>query len=276
MRNPSPSRRAALATAVAVPAAATIGTAYARSVDHATPSSLSFESLHRGLDDKMHVADGHTTQVLLRWGDGLFSDSPRWTPDGQTAEAQARQFGTDNDFIAFMPLPLGSDSSDHGLLCVNHESAFPQLMFRGVTSREDPNLTKQQVDVQMASHGHSIVEVKFENGAWSPVAGSTYNRRIAPAWTEIEISGPAAGHERLKTSADPTGKRAIGTLANCAGGMTPWHTVLIAEENIHQYFGGNPRGTDEEDNHLRMGITTELYYGWYREYARFNVEHEPH
>jgi secreted PhoX family phosphatase len=35
----------------------------------------------------------------------------------------------------------------------------------------------------------------------------------------MQISGPAAGSDKLKTSYDPTGTKVRGMLNNCAGGV---------------------------------------------------------
>ncbi len=100
------------------------------------------------------------------------------------------------------------------------------------------------------------------------------NRRIT-ATTEMEITGPAAGHERLKTSADPSGTRVLGTLNNCAGGVTPWGTFIMAEENFHGYFSGElPAGHAEAAAYERLGIP-EGSYEWGSHYDRFDVAKEP-
>jgi secreted PhoX family phosphatase len=90
------------------------------------------------------------------------------------------------------------------------------------------------------------------------------------------VTGPAAGSDRLKTSADATGTKVIGTLNNCAGGKTPWGTALIAEENFHQYFAGDPAGSAEATNYSRVGIKGEPEYPWWGKHAaRFDVTKEP-
>ncbi len=265
---------AAMAAAALAPEALRI----AHAVAAPAGDSLYFKELTHGIDDTHHVAEGYNADVLVRWGDPLFPDSPAFAPDSLTGAAQLKQFGYNCDFIGYFPLPLGSQNSDHGLLCVNHEYTSSDLMFNDVRgSSPYPAPTRRHIEVEMAAHGHTVVEVKrAANGTWSYVLDSTYNRRISASDTVMALSGPAAGHERLKTTDDPTGRSVIGTFNNCAGGQTPWGTCLMAEENVHYYFDGDPRGTEEAANHLAMGITQELRYSWSTYIDRFNVENEPH
>jgi secreted PhoX family phosphatase len=109
---------------------------------------------------------------------------------------------------------------------------------------------------------------------WQVVVDSPLNRRLSTRSTAIGISGPAAGHQRLKTEADPTGTKVIGVLNPCSGGVTPWGTVLIAEENVHQYFAGDPAGTAEAVNYMRLGLKGEPEYGWGRLFERFDIDKE--
>lgn len=246
----------------------------------ADASAFSFDEIEAGVDDKHHVAAGYDADILLRWGDPLFPDAPEFDPAKQTAEAQARQFGYNNDYVGYIPL---DGSAEHGLLVVNHEYTNPHLMFPGIVkivekdgkkTIEQSPLTKEQVDVEMAAHGGTIVEIRKVDGKWQTMRDGKMNRRIT-ATTEMQISGPAAGSDRLKTSADPTGTKVFGTINNCAGGVTPWGTYIMAEENIHGYFSGElPADHKEAANYKRLGIP-EGSYEWAAHYPRFDLGKEP-
>ncbi|MIL09014.1 PhoX family phosphatase, partial [Salmonella enterica subsp. enterica] len=192
------------------------------------------------------------------------------------------------DYVGFIPL---EGSAAHGLLVVNHEYTNPHLMFPGIVKivdkevekdgkksivkkMEQAPLTKDQVDVEMAAHGGTIVEIRKVDGKWKPVLDGKFNRRITSN-TEMEITGPAAGNDRLKTSADATGTQVFGTINNCAGGVTPWGTYVMAEENIHGYFAGElPADHKEAANYKRLGIP-EGSYEWAAYYPRFDLAKEP-
>ncbi len=243
------------------------------------PEGLGFEELRNGSDDTVHVAPGYQTHVVMRWGDGVIPRAPAFDIERQSAAAQALQFGYNCDFIAYMPLPRGSAESGHGLICVNHEYTLAHLMFPGLDRRRlgAEGLDRARTEIEMAAHGHSVVEVRRGPGGWRRVAESPRNRRLTASRTELRLSGPAAGHARLATSADPGGRRVLGTLNNCAGGTTPWGTVLIAEENFHIYFAGDPSAGAEARNHARYGLRGRPRYPWWgRHQRRFEVGAEPH
>ncbi|AZO04318.1 DUF839 domain-containing protein [Mesorhizobium sp. M2A.F.Ca.ET.037.01.1.1] len=278
------SRRGFLLGSLAVSAiAATVSPLALVAADEARAaeaSAFKFDELEAGIDDKHHVAPGYDADVLLRWGDPLFADSPEFDPLKQSAEAQAKQFGYNNDYVGYIPI---DGSAEHGLLVVNHEYTNPHLMFPGIVSivekdgkkaAEVAPLSKEEVDVEMAAHGGTIVEIRKEGGKWQVVRDGKLNRRIMST-TEMALSGPVAGHDRVKTNADPSGTKVIGTLNNCAGGVTPWGTYVMAEENIHGYFSGElPEGHKEAANYKRLGIP-EGAYEWGAHYDRFNLAKEP-
>jgi secreted PhoX family phosphatase len=126
----------------------------------------------------------------------------------------------------------------------------------------------------MAAHGGAVIEIRRENGKWRVVENSRYGRRI-DATTPMQISGPVAGHARLQTSADPQGRRVLGTINNCSGGVTPWGTWLACEENFHGYFSGKLLdGHPETQNYRRTGVPGNSY-AWGRFHDRFNITREP-
>src|SRR5512144_78867 len=163
--------------------------AYGREAGFAPrPSRLTFTEVPHGNTETHVVAEGYRAQTLIRWGDPVEAGAPPFDPLKQTAAAQAKQWGYNNDFIAWMPLPAGSTSAGRGLLCVNFEYTEAHMMFPGLKAGEVDKVTKQQVDTELAAHGHGVVEIRRDDGTgtWSVVG------------------------------------------ANCAGGKTPWGTVLIA------------------------------------------------
>jgi len=268
------SRRAALKGFAVAAAAGAFGSTFASRVALAAggdPSTLGFSPLEQVIKDDHQIAPGYTAKVLIRWGDKVLADAPDWDPMNQSGEAQAKQFGYNNDFLAYFPLPRGSDNSEHGLLHVNHEYTDPQLMFPNWRKESQ---TAEETRIEMMAHSGSTLEVKKENGSWIVVPDSRYARRITPD-TEMRISGPAAGSERMKTGYDPDGTKVFGTINNCAGGKTPWGTVLMAEENFHGYFGGElPAGHAEQANYERYGVPSGRY-PWWRTVDRLDVGKEP-
>lgn len=269
------SRRQFLGLAAATGAAAWLATAPGRALASSSlsPSSLTFTEIAKRLAAEPQVAPGYAITPLLSWGDPLFDQGTPFAPLKQTPEDQARRFGYNNDFIAYVPLENGS--STHGLLCVNHEYTILRLMFPNLEKvNERFQATEAQGRIEQEAHGVSVVEVTHTAKGWKAQESSRYNRRIT-ATTPIEIRGPAAGSPRMQTAADPKGRRVLGTLANCAGGVTPWGTVLTCEENFDEYFANLPDGHPDDAMRRRYTIGNDSLYNWHLFDERFDVTKEP-
>ncbi|MEM8769132.1 MAG: PhoX family phosphatase [Pseudomonadota bacterium] len=241
----------------------------------AGPIDFQFDEILRGVDETHHVPEGYVADVLLRWGDPLFKDSPAFDPMNQSEAAQLRQFGYNNDYLGFLGLPDGADGQARALLCVNHEYTSTALMLPGVAAQYPESMTAERCLTEMAAHGGTVVEIEETAAGWRPVVGSRFNRRITPHRTPMTISGPAAGSARLMTRDDPSGRLAAGMLNNCAGGITPWGTWLTAEENFNGYFTGALKDDHPEaGNHKRYGVPGG-WFQWGAHFDRFDVSREP-
>ncbi|MCC2592895.1 PhoX family phosphatase [Tessaracoccus sp. OS52] len=268
------SRRGFLKAGAVVGAVAVGGSVIAERVApsaFAAEPALDFEAIAPQTTDSVFVPEGWETEVVMRWGDKLFTDASEFDIMNQTAAAQATQFGYNCDFLGFFDL---DDNTE--LMMVNHEYTDEYIMFPDYVAGAP---TEEQVNIGLAAHGLSVVAVAKEagTGRLTPILDHELNRRFT-AQSEFELTGPAAGHELLQTSDDPTGTRVLGTLNNCAGGLTPWGTWLTAEENFNQYFANADQVTDEETvtrlnrYGLRGGATER---GWELFHTRFDIAQEP-
>ncbi|MCZ7421400.1 PhoX family phosphatase [Verrucosispora sp. WMMA2121] len=242
--------------------------------------ALSFKPIPPNTLDTFVVPNGYDHAVVIRWGDPVVPGAPEFNLRRQTAAAQAKQFGYNNDFVGVLPL---DKRGKRALLVVNHEYTNEDLMFPGFTSQDA--LSVEQVKVAMAAHGMSVVEIErvAGTGQWQVVDSGRrpYNRRVDALSSKFELTGPAAGSSFVKTAADPKGRTVIGTLNNCAGGVTPWGTVLSGEENFNQYFVGGDAAPESEKARLaRYGISTTARYPsgsrkWDRAAERFDLAKHP-
>jgi len=202
------------------------------------------------IEDRLVVPAGYSSELLLSWGDRL--------ADGR--------FGFNNDYLAFTAL-----DTTRALLTVNFEyisarswvagfidatgEALPFEALRqglaqrgasvdvGALAAGDPLLQPllEVATAAMADLGIGVAEIGLDaSGHWRQRPGR-FDRRITGLTglnqpkQLLRCSGPAAtvfGQHQRRGYDDGLGERIIGSFANCAGGQTPWGTVLSAEENF--------------------------------------------
>jgi secreted PhoX family phosphatase len=269
-----------------VTAASVLGTAVVDGLtNHASAApaplgTIGFTSVPANLylsaaDDAVTVPAGYTARTLIAWGDSL-TNAPSWNPSGAMDEAtQLHCYGAHTDGMHFFPFPsfgASGQSSARGLLVSNSEYCDPALV-NNISPASDyasVTMTLAMVRAQQAAHGINVVEVQSKKGSWEVKRPSGFNRRITVN-TPCEISGPAAGHALMKTAADTTGMKVLGTLNNCANGYTPWDTYLTCEENWNGNFGANGAFTASA-HEARYGVSAGGFgYRWHEADPRFDV-----
>jgi len=185
--------------------------------------------------DALELAPGLNSQLLIRWNDPINA---------------TERFGFNNDFICY--IPLDASVPEEGLLWVNHESVDPRFVSNWDELRPK---TREQVTEEQLAVGGSILRVRKEDGQWQVLANDPMNRRVHGR-TVIPFNWP---HPIAGATA------AVGTLANCSGGLTPWGHILTCEENYDQFYGEN-----DPVSGLRQDIGVDQ--GWHT-YDPFPPEH---
>jgi len=194
----------------------------------------------KGIDpstaDEVVLAEGLTAYVLIKWGDEM---------------AEGVNFGFNNDFTCFVP----KFGNDDGILWVNHEYVDPKYIHGRKKWRD--GRTKEEVDKEIPQVGGSLTRIRKEQGKWTIVKGDVHNRLVNGT-----VKIPFNWHEPIAGS-----DFAIGTLANCSGGLTPWGNILTCEENYDSYYG---EVSFAAGNRI---LDTSGGYGWHKYYPERMPEH---
>ena len=255
-------------------------------------SRFAFEALPIATDFTIHVPAGYKWAPMVRYGDPLFSDAPAFSQTNALPVDKAnRVFGENTDGMELF------DIDGHEVIAVNHEyvnlavnlperaalveAENTQAKAEALAKGEEAPKSKRvmpgsAVEVQTIQNlqGVAVFEVARSENGWSAVVDSPFNRRITHL-TEIAISGPAAGHDLLKTDADPTGTKVLGTMNNCGSGRTPWGTYLTCEENFNGYFGSTDESFERPEDFKRYGIGLSGRYAYETFDARYDISQNP-
>ena len=264
------SRRRFLGGAAALGAAAFVtgaGSLVPR-IARANGDRLAFEAVAANTLDTVTVPNGFNWHVVATWGDPLWSTGKEF--DHQTRGTGASQelaFGDNTDGMSLF------SKGDTSILAVNNEYVNRPIIY----ANRESGLPENNDDVRKgkAGHGVSVFEIRQAGGKWQVVKDAPVNRRIT-ADTPMEITGPARGHELLRTAADSTGTKSLGTWNNCGNGRTPWGTYLACEENFNAYFSSSDESLTPPPEFKRYGIKVKDWgYNWASADERFDISKHP-
>jgi secreted PhoX family phosphatase len=198
--------------------------------------AFKLKPLKPGTADDLVLSDGLSYRVVISWGDEI--------------NALGHRFGFNNDYIAFLP---GQDESS-AKLWVNHEYVDPWF----VSGYHGGEKTEEQIRMEMYAVGGSLLDLTWHKGAWR-VDESSESAKQFTAFEPIRLVSPRP----IAGTFD-----AIGTLGNCAGGVTPWGTVLTCEENYEVYYGevtfenGERKHTPGGYGWGKLNPYPPEHYGW--------------
>ena len=262
------SRRDVFKSVIAFGSVAALGNTLMPAAAVAAPDRFAFEAIGISTDDDFKVPAGYNASVVVSWGDPLWSDAPEFDHATRgSGKSQAKSMG---DNIDGMELYAHGDKT---VLIVNNEYCNRNIIWgnreEGKPQEDDDYLKGKN------AHGLTAVELVEKDGQWSIVKDSAYNRRFTPD-EPMEITGPAAGHDLMKTTDDPEGKVVLGTFNNCGNGSTPWGTYLACEENFNGYFATENQEHEVTAEMKRYGVSPKgRGYGWDKIDSRFDIVKEP-
>ncbi|NJL61248.1 MAG: DUF839 domain-containing protein [Methylacidiphilales bacterium] len=233
--------------------------------------------------DDLVLPSGFQYQVIASWGDKV-GDS---------------RFGYNNDYLSFIPI---SDTEGYLSVNFEYISAIPwmqtyeQVIGKSLPFKEIIQALKKQASGKneinafalddedpikaqirllctegLLDQGLGIISVrKTADGKWERT-NSPADRRISGIsglsdGKYLKATGPAVTVFRKKQAQgyiDKLGDRIIGTFGNCAGGTTPWGTVLSAEENFQAQLPEPvyADGTSFDPGKRPFALDDEEFYG---------------
>ncbi|OIQ28626.1 MAG: transcriptional initiation protein Tat [Alphaproteobacteria bacterium MedPE-SWcel] len=230
-------------------------------------ATFAFEPIGIATDHAVHVPAGYKSQVLIRWGDALWSEAEgAYSPEtGVSADLSDKVFGENTDGMELF------DIDGREVIAVNSEYVNPKINLPAAS--EGVPQSADEVTLLKNLQGVTVMEIARGEAGYAVVKDSPLNRRITHE-TEMTLAGPLAGHDLVKTNADPDGRTVRGTMNNCGSGRTLWGTYLTCEENFNGYFGATgemPAG----EGYIRYGIGGSGRYAYEKFDDRYDLSKEP-
>ena len=223
--------------------------------------------------DDLLLPEGFTYDVIAAWGDKIGNS----------------RVGYNNDYLSFI-----ETGKDEGFLSINFEyingktwmETYPQVIgkslpfddVKAAAAKTQGKINafalpdkeplkgkiKEIAKEALLDLGLGAISIrKGSDGKWTRTNSKADRRITGISGLEdkryLKVTGPATAvfrKQQGKGYIDGLSDRIIGTFANCAGGTTPWGTVLSAEENFQDQVPEPvyPDGTAFKPEHLPFAI----------------------